>query len=75
VSGLSYGDTTPDCSSSSAIHQTEREINRRDFLFITSYVPSAVNLVQNIRFKKNIARQWWHTPLIPALGRQRQADF
>jgi hypothetical protein len=21
------------------------------------------------------ARQWWRTPLIPALGRQRQVDF
>jgi hypothetical protein len=28
-----------------------------------------------IKKKKKQARQWWPTPLIPALGRQRQVDF
>jgi hypothetical protein len=27
------------------------------------------------RKEKQSARQWWCMPLIPALGRQRQADF
>jgi hypothetical protein len=25
--------------------------------------------------KKKVAGRWWHTPSIPALGRQRKADF
>jgi hypothetical protein len=23
----------------------------------------------------NFGRVWWHMPLVPALGRQKQADF
>jgi hypothetical protein len=30
---------------------------------------------KNRKKKNNVAGQCWHTPLIPALGRQRQADF
>jgi hypothetical protein len=30
---------------------------------------------QNVLIINQTARQWWHMPLIPALGRQRQADF
>jgi hypothetical protein len=25
--------------------------------------------------EKRLSRAWWHTPLTPALGRQRQVDF
>jgi hypothetical protein len=34
-------------------------------------------ILSHFLFSKKIlsARQWWRMPLIPALGRQRQADF
>ena len=34
-----------------------------------------MNLSPIMLAKKKFARQWWCTPIIPALGRQRQADF
>jgi len=32
-------------------------------------------LVYSLFYKKKINRVWWCTPLIPALGMQRQEDF
>jgi hypothetical protein len=32
-------------------------------------------MIEEIETSVKGARQWWCMPLIPALGRQRQADF
>jgi hypothetical protein len=34
-----------------------------------------IKLSKKKKEKKIRARRWWHMPLIPALGRQRQVDF
>jgi hypothetical protein len=34
-----------------------------------------VHIVVSFHFKIHLSQAWWRTPLIPALGRQRQADF
>jgi hypothetical protein len=31
--------------------------------------------IRSLKKKKDLSQAWWCTPLIPALGRQRQADF
>jgi hypothetical protein len=42
-----------------------------------NFLSKIVTFILKEFFKKitKIARQWWCTPLIPALWRQRQADF
>jgi hypothetical protein len=37
-------------------------------LYIRKHTEQAIRI-------KLVAGQWWHMPLIPALGRQRQVDF
>jgi hypothetical protein len=40
-----------------------------------SLIPRTHTEVENQLLKLSSAGQWWSTPLVPALGRQRQVDF
>jgi hypothetical protein len=44
-----------------------------NFLKFEMYIKKISNNKKKLR--KKDSRAWWRTPLIPALGRQRQADF
>jgi hypothetical protein len=44
----------------------------KNYIYIYIYLTIGVD---GLFKKQGKAGRWWHTPLIPALGRQRQADF
>jgi hypothetical protein len=39
------------------------------------YAKTGKSRLKNISKVRKPGRAWWHTPLIPALGRQRQVNF
>ena len=50
---------------------------KRDYEFKSHLVMMIEDFKNDINhsFKEIQARQWWSMPLIPVIGRQRQADF
>jgi hypothetical protein len=49
--------------------------HKRDEDFMFSQVTSKQGTGFGDKISPASARWWWHTPLIPTLGRQRQVDF
>ena len=58
-------------------NQPKTPNNKKDILSLSSTSENYYLITLFIRsyFKKKYSGAWWRTPLIPALGSQRQADF
>jgi hypothetical protein len=46
-----------------------------DHQLIQRAQPTMVAIIPRLYIRNLAKLGWWHMPLIPALGRQRQADF
>jgi hypothetical protein len=55
------------------IKLTERIISTT--LLFPFYIQRAIHKIKTKEYINKNFRQWWWSPLIPALGRQRQADL
>jgi hypothetical protein len=58
------------CAGTESTHTCKKL--KQNTSILSSVISDALKIVI---IKNKSSRQWWHTPLIPALGRQRQVDF
>jgi hypothetical protein len=68
------------CKAKDTVNKTKRTpiLNLIRGLISNIYIKSSRNWTPEIQItplKMEYSRGWWHMPLIPALRRQRQADF
>ena len=67
---ISINDLSVEFSAKSLFDHINYVINRRDKIALVGKNGAGKSTMLKI-----IAGQWWHTPFIPALGRQRQVDL